>query len=440
MSHQLESLKRSSSPQHSKKFTLIIPIIIVAIIAAIVVLMIANQPEAHKRPQREAVEVVDVMPLELESYPVFIDSFGTIQAETSGNLIAQVSGIVSEVSPRFASGNDFSKGDVLLQVEASDYEIDVKIARSEVINAQLAIHEEQARSDQALLDWTKINPKKSASELVLRKPQVAAAKAKLDSAKARLEKAELSLKRTKVIAPYDGYIIEKKTDIGQLVNANSPVASIFSSDSLEVRLPVPSNKVQFLKLATEQSTPAMIKLSVNLGQTNKEFLAVLDRSHSVIDEQTRQWFVTAKLPKQLLKNEPWLKVGQFVSAEIEGVILHDTFVIPSKLITQDNRVFIYRDGALLRRSVDILWQKDEMSIVSGSASGGRKEVLNTDVTPQLQEGDLLVTTMLSFVADGSKAQLRGQESPQERKGKRGDNKKDESRKPKKDSSTEGEQS
>ena len=362
--------------------------------------MVTNQPETRQRPISENIEVVEVKPLELTNYQVLIDSYGNIQSSTSGSLVAQVSGLIVNVADNFKSGKAFSKGQVLIEIDSSDYHIEVTIARSELASAKLALNEEEARAEQALRDWKKINSDKQAPALVQRTPQLASANARLEAAQARLDKAQLALQRTKVRAPYDGYIIEKRADIGQLINSNTPVATIFASDSLEVRLPVPGNKIQFLSsFALDNKQPHVNKasalLTADFGSLKKDWVAQIDRTESVIDSATRQWFIIAKLPAQLLEDEPLLKVGQFVSADIEGKYLENVFVIASKLLSQNNEIYLLQDERLKKIKVDVLWQSDDQAVIARQGP-----------EYQLEEGQLLVTTLLNFVSDGTKARQK----------------------------------
>ena len=379
-----------SSKKKNLWFSTILPIGLLVTVIIVVNIMTSNKPQADSRKAPERVETVDVEPVEYTDYQVFIDSYGNIEASTSSELVAQVSGQVTQVAPNFKTGLPIEKGQKLLQIDDRDYQIEVRIAGAEVANARLALNEEKALAEQALKDWKKINPNRQANALVLREPQMASAQAKLDAAIARLEKAKLALTRTQVVAPYDGYIVKRLVSEGELINSNTPVAEIFASDSLEIRLPVASNKVQFLKNDNEES--AQVKLEADFAGNTKSWIVPLDRSDSVIDKDTRQWYVTAKLPKDFLQQNPQVKVGQFVSAEIEGRLLKDVIIVPSTVLTSDNRVFKFIDGAVYRQDIKILWQDDKDTVIDPDGTDS-----------ELVPGDLVVTSRLNFVADGAKA-------------------------------------
>lgn len=382
-----------SSKKKNLWLSVILPVLILVAIIIVVKIMMSSKPKAfsHKPPER--VEIVEVTPVGYTDYQVLIDSYGNISASTSSELVAQVSGQVVSVADNFETGLPIKEGQELLKIDDRDYQIEVRIAQADVANARLALKEEKARSNQAQKDWYKINPNKKATALVLREPQLASAQASLDAATARLGKAKLALSRTQVVAPYDGYIVKREVSEGEFINNNTPVATIFASDSLEVRLPIPSNKVQFLQVANKQAP--QVKLVADFAGKTKSWIVPLVRSDSTIDEQTRQWYITAKLPADFLEKNPNVKVGQFVSAEIEGQLLKDVVVIPSKILTANDQVFIFNEGVVYRRDIKILWQDDSKTVIEPDA-----------YQPPLLEQQKLVTSRLAFVADGAKAKIK----------------------------------
>ncbi len=393
-------------PSTDSKMVKILPVIIIGLVAVVITYMFLNKPEARKRPAFEKPIIVEIDTIKSQPFQVYIESYGNIEAKTSGNLVAQASGIITSVSKSLESGGSFKKGDLLATIDDKDYKIEVTIAQAELANAQLTLQQEQALADQAKRDWQKINPNKKASGLVLRQPQVASAKAKLDAAQARLAKARLALQRTKIVAPYDGRVVSKLSDLGQLINQNTPIAEIFATSRLEIRLPIPTNKVQFLPSFDEQNA---VELTADFGNFSKSWPSQLDRTDSVIDQSSRQWFVTAKINGDLLATDPLLKVGQFVNARINGLSLEQAIVIPSKLIYDNDQVYLYQDGKLERRKVVTQWQGGELSLIQSG----------------LQEGDKIITTPLRFIADGATLQVKGQ-AP--RKSPRSKSKKDSAKK------------
>ena len=79
--------------------------------------------------------------------------------------------------------------------------------------------------------------------------RLAIARASLREAKARVARAERDLERTRLIAPYDGRVRTERVDAGQFVNRGEAVATLYSIDFAEVRLPVHDDDLAFLPLS-----------------------------------------------------------------------------------------------------------------------------------------------------------------------------------------------
>ncbi len=98
-------------------------------------------------------------------------------------LVAQVSGQIVSVNENVRDGGFFEKGDVLGQIDPRDYEADVRISEATLADARQALAEAEARSNQALEDWERLGNTGDAPDLVLRVPQLEAARARVSSAR-----------------------------------------------------------------------------------------------------------------------------------------------------------------------------------------------------------------------------------------------------------------
>ena len=71
----------------------------------------------------------------------------------------------------------------------------------------------------------------------MREPQLKAAQAALDREEARLAEANLALSRTRVTAPFDGFVQEESVDVGRVVAAGQPVGRVFAANAVEIGRP-----------------------------------------------------------------------------------------------------------------------------------------------------------------------------------------------------------
>lgn len=388
----------------NEKMKWLLPLGIVVATALIAYLIVSNPPQSRRGGPSTAPQLtVNVDRLVPRRYTVVVDSYGTLAPSTESALVSQVSGQIEWVSPNFRNGGFFSRGDVLLRIDQRDYQANVKIAEADLLAAEQALLEEQANARQAEIDWQRLGDGRAPSDLVLRKPQLASARARLLSAEAGLTRAQLSLERTEITAPYDGRIKQQLVDFGQVIPANSTVAEIYSTDSVEIRLPINNSDIELIQFPEQDregraaDIPIDVRLTSSLS-SDQSWMGALVRTEGAIDTASQQLFVVARIDEPYNSERhpgPSIKIGQYVSAEIEGKTLDDVLVIDNNAIYQGSYVYIVVDGLLLRRDIRIRWQNDLQAIIDRG----------------LEPGDILVTTPLGQVSSGTRVMIAGEQVP-----------------------------
>ena len=150
------------------------------VVLAVLIWLVRPQPE--RRPPSTGPRVaVETMTVAHSDYQVMLQSYGTIQPQTRSVLVAQVAGQIVSVNPNVRDGGFFENGDVLATIDRRDYEADVRIAEATLMDARQALAEAEARSVQAAEDWQRLGNEGEAPDLVLRVPQLEAARAQLES-------------------------------------------------------------------------------------------------------------------------------------------------------------------------------------------------------------------------------------------------------------------
>ena len=399
-----------------KLFKLIIkvllPLLVLTASASVAFHTVANRPEPERRGHSVAVPRVEIVTLERGDYTVVIRTRGTVAPRTEGTLISEIAGRIVEVSPTFRAGGFFEAGDVLLKVDPRDYQAEVVVAQSDHTQARMAVVEEQARADQAARDWKRLGESGEPDDLVLRKPQLASARAAVRRAEARLDQARLDVERSKIVAPYAGRVLEQHADIGQYVSRGTVLARIYAVDYVEVRLPLSNRQLEYVAVpeiyrsdqASERTSGPAVRLSARIGRQEYAWEGRLIRAEGTIDTQSRQLFVIAQVDDPYGKGEgdrPPLKVGQFVKAEIQGAVLKDVFVIARGALRAGDEVFlINQDSRLESRAVQVLWSDQEHAVVGAG----------------LHDGERLVRTALALGMNGVEVRVAGDPDPSKQHG------------------------
>ena len=91
-----------------------------------------------------------------------------------------------------------------------------------------------------------------ANPLRLNKPQVQRARARLDAARAQLAQAKLDFQRTTVSAPFAARVMTKSAELGQFISRGNSIGRVFSTDSVEIRIPMTDQQIAELGLGLGQ--------------------------------------------------------------------------------------------------------------------------------------------------------------------------------------------
>jgi RND family efflux transporter MFP subunit len=350
---------------------------------ALSVLIVDSGPKLEQLPPPSNAPLVRTWTAQPESVQMSAVTHGSVLPRTESELVPEVSGRVIYMSPSLVSGGFFSKGDILLKIDPLDYEVALEQARavlasskSELTNARKAHARQQDLAK-------KQSTSESQRDDALNRMQ--AAEAALREAQARLSRAERDMERTHVTAPFEGRVRSERVDVGQFITRGSPIASLYSTDFAEVRLPIHDEELAFLDLPLagvvdgSTSQPVAILRARFAGKAH-EWEARVVRTEGELDPKTRMINVVAQVeaPYKTRGDRPPLAVGLFVEAEILGRVVDNVFVIPRSALQSDGKVYIVTaDNTLDFREVKILKIVEEDVYISAGLEEGETVCLSS---------------------------------------------------------------
>lgn len=358
-----------------------LPILLIAGAALAAVALFAARTPAVQKPAPPPTLLVDVAVAKRQPVTFVVRSQGVVAPRTRTTMVSEVSGTIVEVSPAFVAGGFFAKGDILVRIDPRNYQTAMKRATAAVAQARTRVATENALAGYAHADWERLRSLEAAdrpaSDLTLRKPQLAEAVAGLESAEADLEKATEDLSRTVIRAPYDGMVREKRADVGQFVNTGTPLAETFATDYAEIRLPVPQTDLKYLelaKVAAGESLPAT--LTANIGGVVHDWAAEIVRTEGVFDPDTRVLHLVGQVQDPYQPDREPLRIGTFVSAAIEGTDAGAMFVIPRHSLERGKTLWMVdSDMAIQPRDLDVVRADEGFAYVAtGLRDGDRYTV------------------------------------------------------------------
>ncbi|WP_300462059.1 efflux RND transporter periplasmic adaptor subunit [Desulfobacula sp.] len=321
----------------------------------------------RKPPLRQAA-VVETLTLEPGNYQSYVTVMGKVMPDKEIILKAQVSGEVVSISEKFVQGGLMKKGETLLRLEDSDYQIAVQKAQSAVNKAlsDLAIERgSQLIAKEELKLINEVSPvEMTGTDLALRKPQLVQANAVVESARADLEQARLNLSRTRVRVPFNALILEKQVDSGSLVPAQGTLATLVDVDAYQVEAVVPPDRLAALRINETTGSEAII----HSQYSQQTWKGKVVRTTGKITDKSRMAGVIILVADPLgLKGtdkRPPLLLADHVDVRIMGPRLENVFSLPRSLLRDGNTVWVYRSGVLEIRAVGLAWKEDGVVYVN----------------------------------------------------------------------------
>ena len=389
----------------SRKKSVLIGVAIVVFTIVIFILLMAGKPTPPKKPIEDTSPLVDVLPLVKSTVTFEVEAHGVIKPRTETTLVSEVSGVIQTVSDKFVAGGYFSKGEVLLKIDPTEYLVGVEQAKARLASQKAQYLQEQARAEQARKEWDLTGRSRDkAPILALREPFLLEAKANMQSAQADLKKAQQKLDRTEIKAPYDGMVKAKQADIGQFVATGTQLGTTFAIDYAEVRLPLTDQELAFINIPKWGSTASDVKSPVRLvgiyAGTEHHWEAELVRMEGVVNEQSRVHYAVARItdPYLVLESESSgipLKMGTFVTAHILGKQEEQLVKIPRDAFKDLNSILVSdKSNRLYSRQLKIARAESDFVYVRSG----------------LEQGDRVVMTSIQSPVQGMKLRISGEEA------------------------------
>lgn len=362
-----------------------IPLLLIvgSLILSRVIVKASEKPEERKRSFNTLSVLADYA--RTDDVKLLVNVQGEVRPQIEINLVPQVGGQIVKVSPNFIQGGIFKKGETLIEIEAADFEIAVIRAEADVAQAEQNLVREIAEGELARKDFEELRGG-TPSALALREPQRAQAEAAVKAAKGQLRAANLQLARTKVKAPFDGRVRSKTSDVGQFVSPGAPLGEIFSTDVVEVNLPLTDDDLYKVNLplayvADKRSNAPEVELSTIIAGKRRHWKGRIMRTDSVVNTQTRglSAIVEVRDPYATGMSEDGfpLAPGLFVEAAINGRKFKDVIVIPRDGLRPQNQVYLADNkGKVEIRTVSVLDTNSERAVISEGISDGELVVLS----------------------------------------------------------------
>jgi membrane fusion protein (multidrug efflux system) len=289
-----------------------------------------------------------------EKWQGTLSAIGSITAVQGVNVTPEIAGAVSEIA--FESGAIVAKGDLLVRLDASSEEAQLRSIEAQVELARInAVRARNLRADSTV----------SQSELDTAEATLKQFQANADNIRATIEKKTIR-------APFAGKLGIRQVNLGQYLDTGKPVVSLQSLSPVYADFSLPQQDFAKLKAGMR------VRLSTD-AYPGKPFEGVLTAINPDLDPSTRSVGLQATFenPDQLLRP------GMFARAEVLLPEEQNVMVIPATSVLSapfGDSVFVVEAGTnsaspgLVVRQQFIrtgIARGDFLSVLSGLKSGER---------------------------------------------------------------------
>lgn len=402
------------------KKKIILPVVFLAIGIGGFIALKASRPVQPPVKPEERVWKVETVTVQRQTLSPALTLSGKVESPELTKAAAPATGRIARVLVR--EGQQIVKGQLLLEMDARDFLPRVEQARGQVQELEAAIRSEnlrhaadldQLRQEQKLqafaaadldrfeqlqrenfyspaaVDQSRSNLARQqltvrSRELAIadHKARLAQLQARLTQAAANLDQAELALARSRVTAPFAGYVAEVMMAAGDQVNTGQSLVSLYPAAGLEVRakIPAPHQEEIVARLAKGKGLAATAEIGGERIAFN------LSRVAGAADARGLDAFFA------LRQANGQVRVGSQITLYLDRAPVDGAVTVPFAALYGGDSVYKLVDGRLQSVRVNVL----------GERPGMPPQLLLT--APDLKDGDRLLATHLPNAVTGLRAE------------------------------------
>jgi membrane fusion protein (multidrug efflux system) len=314
-----------------------------------------------------------------EDWPPVLSSVGSVSAVQGAIVSAELGGIVSEIG--FPNGGEAKKGDVLLKLDSSSEEAQLRTAEADL---ELARANLQRTRDLAV-------------RKVVSKQELDAAESTFGQKQGTVDNMRAFIAKKQVHAPFDGQLGIRQVNVGQMINPGQQVVSLQALDPVFVDFALPQQELSKLAPGLE----ALVHTDALPGREIKGKLTALN---SMVDTVTRNVTLQATLENP----DHALKPGMFVKI---GIVLPEkakTLVIPGSAVSYAP----YGDSVfVIEKKKDPKTAKESQTLRQAFVRVGEARGDFVSVREGLKAGDVVVSTGVFKLRNGMPVTINNDLAP-----------------------------
>lgn len=301
---------------------------------------------------------VAASPARQEKWKATFTAIASLRATQGVDIAPQVGGVVRTIE--FESSEDVKKGALLVELDDSTEQADLKSAQATLRNAQVTFQRQN-----------KLSTTGNTTEASL--DQATAAR---DQAQAAVERIKAVIAQKHIVAPFSGRLGIRRIDLGQYISPGTSLITLQQLDPIFVDFQAPEQELA--RLAVDQEID--VAVDAYPGQVFKGKVKFLD---SRVATNTRSFLVRGEIPNPDRKLLP----GMFANVAVAAGAAKDVVTVPRTAIAYSlygDSVYVLKPpaqkpgeaAAAPAKGADQLYEVERRFVKVGEAQGDRVEVVS----------------------------------------------------------------
>jgi len=303
--------------------------------------------------------------------PIVLDAVGTVEADQSVAVRAEVSGVLQKIA--FREGDQVKAGQLLFQIDPGVPQAEVDKARANLARDQAAADEAQAQARRLQNLAAKEFVTQQEYAQAMAQEQAAIATVRADHA--ALKSVQLQLAYSRITSPISGRAGILNIKPGNLVSSTSttPLVTINATRPVMVTFSVPQQQLQAIREQQHKRTLAVeIRRDANDAVLAKGSLAFIDNA---VDTLTGTIRMKARIPNQ----DEAIWPGELVSLRLILDIQRNALIVPESAIQlgqNGTSVYTVVDGKAHLQAVKVARQVGSQVVVAEGLDAGQQVIVS----------------------------------------------------------------
>ncbi len=280
--------------------------------------------------------VVETTPVRRGAFEIWGEWVGTLEARAHADLYAKTAGQIVQVLAD--TGDRVSAGQLLARIDAAEQneqidQLRAALAMAEATLAQrraaLEIAKSTAGRTQSLFEQQLValqQNEAAQAELKGAEAQVAVARAAVEQARANLSAGRVEVEKTRIVAPFSGWVGKRHLDLGAFAAGNQPVFTLVDLSTIETTIPLTEKDSGRVRVGQT----AVVTVEALRGA---QFQGRVARIASLFDPQTN----TAEAEVEVANPDGRLKPGMFANVAVALATAPDALLVPRAALVEEER-------------------------------------------------------------------------------------------------------